>query len=337
MTTSDAPAVPARMQRSPLLASAVVGMTFATVVILAYSGGKVSEMTSGDGLFYRYVAAHLDIAEADLDPIVAARGPSLRYGRITLPVMIWLFSAGEPGAMPYAQPAIMIVAAGAIAAAARRLFPERTPLVSLVPFLALGLTLSVGGGYTETAAVAFVMWAVVAVRAERWVTASVLLALGMLARENAVVILIGLGLWFAWKRRWAPLAILACSILPVVAWHLVVAARFGHLPLADPYLWAGAQTTRIPFVSLAKGLVDFSAAATFTAAIHLALWLVALALAVTRRTMLALIAATAGLQLMAVPLLNWQYAGDAFRLFSFLEVFAILALTAESARDQSFS
>jgi hypothetical protein len=310
------------------LVAGCLGAAFAAIVILAYSGGRVTKMTSGDGLFYRYVAAHLDASEAGLSPVVAARGPSLRYGRIALPVMIWALSGGRPGAMPYAQPAIMIVAAGAIAAAATRLLPKRSPLIALVPFLAVGLTLSLAGGYTEAVAIAFVVWALVAARAERWVGASILLALGMLARENAAVIVVGLAAWCVWKQRWGPFGIVACSLVPVAAWHLVVAARFGHLPLTDPYLWTGAQTARIPFVSLVRGFYDFSAAATLAAAVHLGLGIAAVVLAIRQRSDLSFLAASAALQLLAVPLLNWEYAGDTFRLFSFLEVFTVLALAA---------
>ena len=313
-------------KRSPLIAAACLGAAFAAVMILAYGGGRVSKMTSGDGLFYRYVASHLDAGKSDLAPIVAARGPSLRYGRIALPAMIWILSAGRPGAMPYAQPIIMIFAAAAIAAAARKLFPDRGPLVAVGPFLAIGLTLAIAGGYTEAVAVAFASWAVVAAKEERWVASSVLVALTLLARENAAVVLLGLGSWCAYQKRWRPLTILACSVIPVAIWHAMVAARFGHLPLADPYLWSGAQTARIPFVSLVRGFYDFSAGATLAAAAHLAVGVVAVRLLVRERSILTFLAASAALQLAAVPLLNWQYAGDTFRLFSFLEVFTVLAV-----------
>jgi hypothetical protein len=273
------------------------------------------------------VASHLDASTSDLAPIVAARGPSLRYGRIALPAMIWLFSGGRPGAMPYAQPVIMVVAAAAIAAAARKLFPDRAPLVAVVPFIAVGLTLSIAGGYTEAVAVAFASWAVVAAKEERWVASCVLVALTMLARENGAVVLLGLGAWCAYQKRWRSLAILTCSVIPVGVWHVIVAARFGHLPLTDPYLWSGAQTARIPFVSLVRGFYDFSAGASLAAAVHLAAGVGAVRLLVRERSVLTFLAAAAALQLAAVPLLNWQYAGDTFRLFSFLEVFTVLALT----------
>lgn len=319
--------------RARLFAVACLGMAFAAVTILVYSGGQVSHMTSGDALFYRYVAENLDIEGADLDPVVAAKGPSLRYGRIALPAMIWLFSGGQRGAMPYVQPIIMILAAGAIAGAASKLLPDRKMLVSLLPFLALGLSLSVAGGYTETVAVVFALWAVVAARAERWVSASVLLVIAMLSRENALVILIGLGAWCMITRRWRSLAILACSLAPVAAWHAVVAYRFGHLPLSDPYLWAGAGAGLLPFVSLLKGLISYSAVASLTAAVHAVLGIVAVVLAVSRRTLIAVVAATAGLQLAAVPLLNWKFPGDTFRLFSLLEVLTVLSVVEATAHE----
>ena len=322
-------------RRSPLISAACLGAVLAAVMILAYSGGRVAKMTSGDGLFYRYVATHLDSGTNDLDPIVAARGPSLRYGRIALPAMIWVLSAGRPGAMPYTQPLIMVAAAAAIAAAARKLFPDRSPLVAVVPFVAVGLTLAIAGGYTEAVAVAFAAWALIAANEERWVASSVLVALAMLARENAAVVLLGLGAWCVYRKQWRPLIVLACSIIPVAIWHAIVAARFGHLPLADPYLWSGAQTARIPFVSLVRGFYDFSAGATLAAAVHLVAGIAAVRLLVKQRTVLTFLAAAAALQLAAVPLLNWQYAGDTFRLFSFLEVFTLLAVTSVTGTSVS--
>jgi hypothetical protein len=308
-----------------------LGFAAAVLVIVVYSHGDVGRMTSGDGLFSRYVAQHLDATPDSLDPIVAARGPSLRYGRIGLPAAIWLLSAGRPGGMRYAQPVIMALAAGVIAVATSRLFPERATAIALLPFLAVGLTLSVAGGYTEALAVAFTLWAVVATMRERWAAASILLALAMLTRENCVLILGGALVWSGSRKRWWGAAILAASILPVAAWHLIVAARFGHLPLTDPYVWAGAHTPRLPFVSLARGFTDYGDTAAVTAGIHVALWIVAFVVA--RRSLFGVLAVAAGLQLALVPLLNWQYAGDTFRLFVLLEVFTVLALAAARSRS----
>lgn len=318
-----------RVDARRIVAAGLLGFFFSTLVIITYARGDVDRMTSGDGLFYRYVAAHIDDGKSELDPIVAARGPALRYGRVGLPTLIWLLSGGRDDLMRYSQPLIMALAGGATAAAAATLLSRGGLLVALTPFLAVGMTLAVAGGYTEALAVAFLLWAAVAAFSERWIAASVLLALAMLSRENTVVILLGLAALCASKRRWRELGVLGCSVIPVAVWHAVVAVRFGHLPLADPYLWAGASTSKLPFSSLVRGFTDFGADAAITAAIHVSLWI--LAFVAARRSNLGWLAAAAGLQLMFVPLLNWQYLGDTFRLFSFLEVFTLLAVVAATS------
>jgi len=280
-------------------------------------------MTYGDGLFYRYVALHMTATPATLDEIIATRGPAMRYGRITLPAAMWLFSGGRPEAMRYVQPAIMVVAGAAIAAMATDLLPGLGIGAALLPFFALGLSLSLSGGYAEPVAAAFGMAAVLAARRRRWVVAALCLALAMLTRESAFVFLLGLGLWGLRKREWRGFQLLALSVIPVVAWHLVVAARFGHLPLWDPYTKV-IGLRALPFTSIGKALFDFPAGVVVIAALHLGL--ATLAIACWRRSALGGVAAGAAFQIVFFPLLTWHYLGDAFRTFTFLELMTILAL-----------
>jgi hypothetical protein len=307
------------------LAGALMGGVLALALILAVSHGNVDRMTYGDGEFYRYVAEHMDARPANLDPLVAARGPAMRYGRITLPAAIWIFSAGEPEAMRYVQPAVMVIAGAAIAAMTTELLPGLGLGAALLPFFALGLSLSLSGGYAEPVAAAFGLAAILAARRRRWIAAAACLALAMLTRESAFVFLLGLGLWGLTKREWRGLVILGVSAVPVVAWHLVVAARFGHLPLWDPYT-KEIGLRAAPFTSVGKALMDFPANVVLVAALHLGLAVVAITF--WRRSALGAVTAGTAFQIVFFPLLTWHYLGDAFRTFTFLELMTILALAA---------
>jgi len=309
----------------PAILAWIAGMMFAAVVIVAYGHGHIDRMTSGDGYFYRYVAQHLDASKGQVAPIVAARGPALRYGRIALPALIWLLSGGRSGLMRYVQPVIMVLAAGAIAASARTLLKARG-LWLLLPFVSLGLTLSIAGGYAEAISVAFLLAAAVEATNERWLVMAMLCALAMLSRENSALVVLGFVGWVGSRKGWRIAFVTATSFVPVTLWHLVVWNRFGHLPLLDPYVAHGAQVSKVPFLSLWRGLTRYGLEAFAIAAVHIVLWIVAFG--VRRGRMLGWLAVAAGLQLAAIPLLNWHYAGDNLRLLSMMEVFTVLAIAA---------
>src|SRR5688572_12593096 len=107
--------------------SALLGAVFALAMILLFSGGDVDRMTISDGLIERRVAANLDAAPSEVLPQVVERGTALRYGRIGLPLALWLFSAGQNDAMPYVQPILMVAAAAAACGAAAMLLGGRSP------------------------------------------------------------------------------------------------------------------------------------------------------------------------------------------------------------------
>lgn len=305
-------------------AATVVAALLAAGIILAGSRGDVDRMTEGDGLIYRYVAGHLAQDPADVHPVVVERGTSLRYGRIGFPALIWLFSAGRPEAMPYVQPILIVVAAGAAGAAAATLLPRAGPLAPLIPFLAPGFTVSLQGGFADAVAVPFVLWAVVFARRERWAPATVMLAAAMLTRENAGAVLVGIALWLLIRRRVAPVAGLALSLLPLVAWYGFVASRYGHIPILDPYLRVTTETIAAPGVAIWRSLTDSTASGTVTAALHLALALVGFAL--WRRSIAGAVAAVCGLQVLAAGRFSFVYEGEAFRQFTLLQLFVIIAL-----------
>lgn len=281
-------------------------------------------MVFGDGVVAQYVAAHISAGPNEVDPLVVGIGTSLRYGRIGLPASIWLASAGQPEAMPYAQPAVIVFAVGAASAAVSVLLPEAGPIGALLPFAAVGLLLSMLGGYAEVLAAAASLWATVFALRGRWFPAVLVLSAAMLTRENAGAVLLGLLAWTLMQRRFRGALILTSSLIPVAAWHTIVALRYGHLPFLDPYLRVTTDTIGLPFVSVWQSLTQVPFKSAAIAGIHAMLAVVAFAL--WRSSSLGTIASASALQVLWAAPFAWHFIGDAMRVSMFLELFTMLAL-----------
>jgi len=305
--------------------SAIVGAVIAIAIILSSSRGQVSQMTKGDGLIYRYVAAHLNTAPADIHPVVRARGTSLRYGRIGLPIVLWTVSAGQPSAMRYAQPIVMVLAAAAASAGTAVLFPGAGPLSALIPFLAPGFALSIAGGYAEGLAVALAVWATIFAARRRWWWCAIALCAAMLTRENAIAVLLGVGVWAVVRGSARAVPVLVSSLVPVGAWYVFVQQRYGYLPPLDPYLRKATDTVGTPVIALIRSFTRAGAGRSKAmAGIHVGL--AAIAVRLGRRSLFGYIAVAASLQLLVSGPFAWRYIGEAARTAVFLQLFVALAL-----------
>ncbi|MFY9585881.1 MAG: hypothetical protein WAT66_00340 [Actinomycetota bacterium] len=318
-------------ERRRLLGAFALGAALATAIVVAQWRSDPAHRTAyGDGLIYRFVAAHIGAGEADVarfdpDRVVIDRGTSLRYGRIGMPALVWLVSGGKASVMPTTQPIVMIVAAGFACAGVAALFPRGGPLSALLPFLAPGFPLAIAGGYAECVAVAFGVWAVWLALRDRWWPSALLLGAAILTKENAAVIMVGLGIWLLVRKRWQPAFILAAGAVPVVAYWLFIANRFGHIPPLDPYLRVATTTIGTPVVALIQSFTDaYSTESIVVALIHIAAGAVVIAL--LRSSIYALIGSVAALQLLAVGPFGWRFIGDATRISTIFEVFVILAI-----------
>jgi hypothetical protein len=307
--------------------AALIGAILSTSIILANSRGAVGDMTFGDGLIYRYVAANLDRDPGDVHPVVEQRGTSLRYGRIGLPATIWIVSAGRPSAMRYTQPLIMVISAAGAAAAAALLFPGAGPFASLVPFIAPGFPLAIAGGYAEALGVALALWAVVFALRRRWIWCAVMLAWAILTRENAGAVLAGIVAWMIWRGPARRVPIVVASLAPVAGWWAFVRGRYGHIPPLDPYLRVETDTVGTPLAAIVRSFTDAASVRAATmAAFHVALAVAAVALA--RRSLFGLIAAILSLQVLVSGPFAWRFIGEAARTGVFLQVFVALAIVA---------
>ena len=280
-------------------------------------------MTFGDGRLHRAVAQDLDADDPELQPVITGSGAALRYGRIALPVTLWTLSGGNHEAMRYVQPAIMVLCAAGIAMSTRALIPAAPVAVALAPFLAIGLTLSIAGGFAEPLSVALALLAIWLLRSGRSWVAAAAFAGAMLARENAAAVLLGVAAWEFFRGARGAAGVLLTSAVPVVGWHLVVADRFGFLPLRDPWL-VDTGALGLPVVNLVRSLAEVDAAGIVLIVIHLALGIVAIRL--WRSSDVGAAAAASALPILSVGPFTWRYLGDAARLTAFLEVLVILAL-----------
>jgi hypothetical protein len=313
-----------RATRREMGAAALFGAVFASAVILIQAHGHFDRAVFGDGVLFRYVAQHLAATPAQVAGFLGAHGPSLRFGRIGFPVLIWLLSAGNVTAMTYVQPALMILSAAAIAAAARALLPRAGLAGSLAPFIAPGLTATLAGGFADPIAIAFALWGTVKALEDRLVVAALLFAAAVLVRENAAALALGVFGWlWVFSRRRSAIVAFAGTLLPAAVWHVIVAQRFGTFPLLDPWL-GRSQTSGVPVVAYVRALSRVPTAGLILMVLQLGVGMIAVVF--WRSSPLAAAAAVCVLQIISTGIGSWRYIGDAARLAAPLDVFAILAL-----------
>jgi hypothetical protein len=317
--------------RNRILGAFALGAILATTIVVAQWASDPQHRTAyGDGLIYRFVAAHIGatpetLKAYDPDRVVVDRGPSLRYGRVGLPFAIWVASAGKPSAMPYVHPAVVVIAAGAASAAVAALLPGAGPLAALLPFVAPGFPLSIAGGFAEVLAVAMGLWAVLFAVRERWWASALLLGLAILTKENAGAIFGGILVWLVLRRTWKPIPVLFAGLIPVAGYWIFVSQRFGNIPPLDPYLRVTTSTIGTPVVSMIRSFTDaYSTESIVAAALHIAAGIVVVML--FRTSVFAVIGSVGAFQLLAAGPFGWRYIGDASRISTIFEVFVVLAI-----------
>lgn len=308
-----------------LLAAAMLGGALAAAVILASSRGRIDDATFGDGVIYRDVAQHLAAAPGDVPPSAAHNGTSLRYGRVGLPALLWVSAAGRPGAMRYAQPAIMVASAAAIAAAGAALFPGGGIALSLAPFVGIGVLASFAGGFAEAPAIAFALWAVVAALDGRTAAAVALFAAAMLTKESSIVALAGTMAWLALRGRRRSAAWLACSVVPVAIWYAYVAVRYGHVPPLDPWLRETGGVGAPP-LGLWRSIVESPGGSAALAAAHAAA--AAATLVWARRSIFKAATVFGAVLLAGTGPFVWRFIGDGVRSAALIETTVALAAVA---------
>jgi hypothetical protein len=191
-----------------------------------------------DGQFYWGVA---------VDPLAtgsvhhAFDKASYRYGHPLFGWVGWLFSAGQPQAVPAVLAIAGIISLFVAAATAASLGIGRGRFGWEGLFVALnpGLVYAAAHELAEPLATALLLGAFSAVVRRRTVTTWVLLALLPLAKEQLVLVLLAVCVWELRERRPKRAAIFATASIPALAWWTYARIVFGA--------WFTTGTTALGF------------------------------------------------------------------------------------------
>jgi hypothetical protein len=186
-----------------------------------------------DGQWFFYLA-HDPLLRAS-DPESFLDLPAYRYARILYPALAWMLALGQPAALPWSLLAVNLLAVlgGTVACydLVRQLGGSRWLVLGYAfsPPILIGVTAMLA----EPTSFALVAAGLALALRSRHRTAGVALALAVLAREPALLVPLGLGLYalarWDWKRAAAYLLPLA---LPT-GWHVWIWAKLGDFPSAQ--------------------------------------------------------------------------------------------------------
>lgn len=225
--------VPLRLSQHGALWFAHIGDEFLHSAHTSRAIGSVHQTESPfgyDGQFYFFIAA--DPAHArDYMRVGTEDQSGIRYARIVYPLASRAAAGGSVSALPAAMLAVNLLAvvAGTLAVALWLVRRGRSAWFAALYGLWPGLVYSVVRDLSEPLAYCFAALALLFfdLRSNcRVAAATGFLALSLLARETTIVFVIGLAIVLAltdrtWKR---PLAFLAASVAPMLAWRVAVTA-----------------------------------------------------------------------------------------------------------------
>lgn len=229
-----------------------------------------------DGQFYYRLA--LDPADLHRTAFGITLDNAYRVQRITYSVLAWLVAGGQQRAVPYSLVVVNIVALGALAWLGAILSRDcgRRAAWGLLIAAYFGFLFSLGRDLTEICEACFVVAGLLLLRRGRPWLAGLALALAVLSRETALVVVVGAFIVAAAdvvRGRRRPGQTDASWIIPVAAyagWQLVGWASLGVIPFRSD----GENNLTYPFVSLVEALGHNLARLPSE---HAALWLIQLA------------------------------------------------------------
>lgn len=245
--------------------------------------------TGYDGQFYfRMALGPLNWAHSAFGITLDTTG---RLQRVTYPALVWLVSAGQAAAVPVMMVVVNVAAVGALTGVAAALARSagRHPLDGLLVSAFPGFLWSLSRDLTELTEAVFVVAALLALRRARPVLGGALLALAVLAREEALLVVAAVALARAWQlaqarrrrgppsgsvpgQRWADAA-WAVPAAVFAAWQVALRVGTGSFPA----LTSGHNNSGLPLVGLADGLAHYAHNITHVSSW---LWFVELALLV---------------------------------------------------------
>lgn len=185
-----------------------------------------------DGQFAYQIAAY----GADARAIALIDAPALRYQRIVYPLLARVLALGNPDIVPWTLIALNVAAHTAATALLAHLLHtwRASPSLALVYALWVGNVFSVRFDLHEPLCMVFALAALVAYQQGRWRWSIVLLMVGALTKEIALVAAAALALhaFTAGKRGWA-LLLLGAPLALFLTWWGVLRLWLGMFPSAE--------------------------------------------------------------------------------------------------------
>ncbi len=193
--------------------------------------------------------------------------PAYRHQRIAYPAAVWALTGGRADLVPWALIGVNLAAVAALGYLAARLAQDagRPAWWGLVAAGWPGLLVALAYDLSEVLAAALLAATLLALRRERWRSATLLLVAAGLTRETTLVLALAI-VAAAVVRRWPPgawaRAVTGDGAIPPVAVGLVPLAVAGGFRVALTWWWADVPTTGpdipsfvgVPFVALARQL-----------------------------------------------------------------------------------
>lgn len=198
---------------------------------------RITPGTEGyDGQAYYRLARDPLTDEVTAEGITFTR-PAYWQTRIGYPLAVWVISvAGQPSLVPGAMLLVNLLAVVVLALLAARLARAlgRSPWWGAVPALWSGYVVGVGQDLTEPLAAALLLGSLSAMRAGRFVPATLALAVAALTRETTLVLAVAVILGSVLRRRETPpWWVGAVPLLVYAGWRTWVRARWSEV-VPDP-------------------------------------------------------------------------------------------------------
>ncbi len=178
-----------------------------------------------DGQFYYYIIKDFFMGEEGVPN-------PFRSQRILYPALAYIFALGQAQLLPYSMPLVNLLAIALSTLLLWRLTrdgPVRAELL-LVYSMNIGFLIAFFYDVATPLCVGLTVGGAYFYYREKLEAAAALLALAMLAQENALLVIAGFALWLVWKRNWRGAITISAALGPWALWQALLWQRYGMLP-----------------------------------------------------------------------------------------------------------
>ena len=179
-----------------------------------------------DGQFYYYIVKDFFMGEKGIPN-------PFRSQRILYPFLSYVLAFGRADLLPFSMPAVNLLAIAISALLLWRLVgigSARAETLALY-MLNIGFLVAVFFDVATPLCIALAVAGTYFHFREKPCKAAIMLALAMLAQENAAIVIAPLVLWLGWKKQWRSAFMIALSMLPWTIWQAALWQKYGTLPM----------------------------------------------------------------------------------------------------------